>query len=114
MSRGARLSRKPHSNMVAVEWLPTGNSAPPFCAVPHLPSQVPHRIGTYADAVTPGLALGDPSWTLVLPFVPEQSIPSYYATFAETRGRPLTSHPTIPYRDETLSLQPHGLGLSLS
>ena len=51
MLRGARPARKPRANMVAIEWLPTGNPAPPSCALPTLYHQVPQRIGTHADAV---------------------------------------------------------------
>ena len=110
MLRGTRPARKPRTNMVAIEWLPTGNPAPPSCALPTFYHQVPQRIDTCADAVVPGLALGDTSWTVVQTQAYKRSIP-FHGTHA-VRGRPLTSYPTIPYHDETVNVQPHGLGLS--
>ena len=109
--RGARTSRKTKPVMVASKWMPTGYSALPSYVFPAFPSQV-DRIGTYADAVQPGLGLGDDSWTIVQPIVQERSTPAYYGTLKEKRGRPLASYPTIPYRHYSVGTQPHGLGLS--
>ena len=110
--RGARSARKAHPIMVASKWMPTGYSALPSYVFPAFPSQALERVGTYADAVQPGLGLGDNSWTVVQPYVQDRSNPAYYGTLKEKRGRPLTSYPTIPYRDDSARVQPHGLGLS--
>ena len=112
MMQGARSACKAHPVMVASKWMPSGYSALPSYVFPAFPSQALERVGTYADAVQPGLGLGDHLWTVVQPFVQDKSTPAYNGTLKEKRGRPLTSYPTIPYHDYSVKAQPHGLGLS--